>query len=107
MVGSIEEPSTLSTNTVNSDILVPHDTDKDPLMWNGNDAHIEGLLIECGKYYKRVGIFQPFFAHRAVSLPSGKVAVDSLSAVSFITGIIDDDPKSFDDPCPPTATRLS
>ena len=98
------ETSTLSNN---SNILVPVDTDKNPLLWDGNDAHIEGLLIECGKYYKRVGLFQPYFAHRAVALGNAKVAVDTPAAVSFITGIIDDDPRSFDDPCPPTSARLT
>ena len=40
---------TKSTAT-NSDILVPTDTDKKPIVWpSNNDAHLEGTLYEVGR----------------------------------------------------------
>ena len=95
-----------SANTVSSDILVPVDTDKEPIVCEDNDAYILGTLHEVGRYYARVGLFQPHFAHRAVVLSNGKMAIDSVSAVSFTTGVFAD-PRSFDDPCPPTVQRLA
>ena len=95
-----------SANTVPSDILVPVDTDKEPIVCEDNDAYILGTLHEVGRYYARVGLFQPHFAHRAVVLSNGKMAIDSVSAVSFTTGVFSD-PRSFDDPCPPTVQRLA
>ena len=71
----------------------------------GHDAYILGTLHEVGRYYA-LGLFQPHFAHRAVVLSNGKMAIDSVSAVSFTTGVFSD-PRSFDDPCPPTVQRLA
>ena len=55
-----------------SDIMVPSTTDMEPIKWNGNDAAIDGTLYEVGLYYKRVGLFQALFEHRAVVLSNGK-----------------------------------
>ena len=44
--------------------------------------------------------------HHAAALPSGKLAVDSVDSVLFTQGTYSD-PKSFSDPCPPTATRIT
>ena len=66
-----------------------------------NDAHIEGLLFEVGKNYKRKGQFQTFFKHHAAVLSNGKLAVDSADSVHFITNKVQDD-HDFDNPCPPT-----
>ena len=93
-------------HTEHTDILVPIDQYKDPITWDGNAAHIAGILHEIKKYYKRVGIFQPLLEHHAVALSNGKLAVDSVHTVSFIHGL-SADPRSFDDPCPPTAERIT
>ena len=75
------ESSTLSTNT--SSILMPVTTDKTALIWDGNDATINGLLYECGQYYKRKGLFQQLIKHRTVSLSNGKLAVEDPNTVWF------------------------
>ena len=36
-------------NTVKTDILIPVYLDKTPILWDGNDAHIEGLLHDTGR----------------------------------------------------------
>ena len=74
--------STVSSSTTDySDILIPTTItvqfDKVPTTWNGNDAAIDGVMYEVGKYYKRVGLFQAWFEHRAVALSNGKTAVES------------------------------
>ena len=92
---------TLSTN---HSILIPVSTDKVPLLWDGNDANILGLLYETGRYYTNKGIFQTLLRDRAVSLSNGKLAIEHPSAVYFVTGELDD-PHDFDDPCPPTVDR--
>ena len=67
-----------SLSTANTDnYLVPVTIDKEPITFNGNDATIEGTLYECGRFYKRNGLFQTLFAHRAVALSNGKLAVES------------------------------
>jgi hypothetical protein len=97
---STDGDSTLS-NTI--DKLVPVTSDGNPIIWtDDNDAHIEGLLHEVGKFYKRTGRFQTFFKQRATVLSNGKLAVDSLECVSFIANKIKDG-YSFENPCPPTA----
>ena len=93
---------TLSTN---NSILIPVSTDKVPILWDGNDANILGLLYETGRYYTNKGIFQTLLRDRAVSLSNGKLAIEHPSAVYFVTGELND-PHDFDDPCPPTVERL-
>ena len=66
-----------------TDILVPLDIDKDRLHWDGNPAHIKGILHAIGQYWERMGLFQPFIKDRAVLLSNGKMAVDSIQAVKF------------------------
>ena len=69
---STDGDSTLS-NTI--DKLVPVTSDGNPIIWmDDNDAHIEGLLHEVGKFYRRTGRFQYFFKHHAAALPNGKLA---------------------------------
>ena len=86
------ETSTLSTNT--SSILIPVTTDKTALVWDGNDATINGLLYECGQYYKRKGLFQPLIKHRSVSLSNGKLALEDPNTVYFTTSMAND-PRDF------------
>ena len=53
------DDSTLSTTDNNTDnILVPTTTDKEPIIFEDNDATIEGTLYEVGRYCKRNGLFQ-------------------------------------------------
>ena len=73
-------------NSSTNDILVPTDLDGDPLIWDGNNAKILGLLDACDKHYIRKGQFQPYFQHRAVLLSNGKIAVPSKATILFIMG---------------------
>jgi len=74
---STDGDSTLSNTLSNTiDKLVPVTSDGIPIIWtDDNDAHIEGLLHEVGKFYRRTGRFQYFFKHHAAALPNGKLAV--------------------------------
>ena len=77
--------------TTITDKTVPVDSDKEPLKWDGNRAHILGLLAETSKHYKRVGLFQPYIEHRAVLLSSGRLAVDSVLSAQFTGGLLTDE----------------
>lgn len=90
---------------LSANILFPVSSDKSALQWDGNDANILGLLYETGRYYRKTGLFQTLIEHRAVALSNGRLAVEDPNTVHFITGAIDD-PRSFDDPCPPSAVRI-
>ena len=92
------------STTEHTDHLVPVDSDKEPIVWDGNDAHIAGILYEVGLYYETQGLFQSLFEHRAVTLSNGKLAVESLSSIPFILGDISDG-SSFDSPCPADAVQ--
>ena len=95
----------LASNEPNiTDKCQPVYPDGTPIDWDGNDAHIPGALYECGRFYKRTGIFQTFFEHHAVQLSNGKLALDSVNAVQFILEGLSD-PHSFEKPCPPTDKR--
>ena len=103
----------MSANDVNAhslassgSILIPVSSDKAPLSWNGNDAVILGLLYEVSRYYRNKGLFQMLFQHRAVVLSNGRLAIEDINSVPFVTGAASD-PKSFDDLCPPTPDRVS
>ena len=93
---------TLSTIT---GTMIPVSTDKTPLVWDGNDANILGLLYEVDRYYTNKGLFQTLIRDRAVSLSNGKLAIEHPSAVWFLSGTIND-PHDFEDACPPTVARL-
>eukprot|EP00966_Prymnesium_polylepis_P332799 7388275-Prymnesium_polylepis.1 len=44
----------------------------------------------------------------AVQLPSGKIAVDTVNATSFVAGLVNDpEPYNFLNPCPPTPARIA
>ena len=76
----------LEATTANTpDKAQPVDTDNNPLLWDGNPACISGLDNAVGKFYKRNGFFEPLFSHRAVSLSNGRLAVESLQTVPFVT----------------------
>ena len=90
-----------------TDYLAPVTPDKEPITFVDNDATIEGILYEIGRFFKRNGLFQLLLKHRAVSLSNGKLAVEAINTVWFTTGKVSDDKHSFDDPCPPSATRFA
>ena len=56
-------PSTLSNQNgdeVVTNKLIPTYSDKEPIKWAGNPAHIDGILFEMSKHYKPgQGFFRP------------------------------------------------
>ena len=76
---SANDDSTLSDTII--DKLAPTTADGIPLVWSSdNDAHLEGILFEVGKFFKRKGLFQAFFKNHAAVLSNGKLAVDALES---------------------------
>ena len=98
---------TLSTTTtpVDTDRLVPKDSDGDPIVWDNNRATIEGVLHEAAKYWTKTDQFVDLVEHRAAALPSGKLALDHIQAEQFVNGTTSDR-RSFANPCPPTEDRI-
>ena len=75
---------TSTATTTNN--LIPVNIDREPIIFSDNDASLEGILYEVGRFYKRTGQFQMLFKHRAVSLSNGKLAVESLNSAYLLTG---------------------
>ena len=69
------QTSELDTLSTNANILIPVSSDKSALLWDGNPATILGLLFEVKRYYKRKGLFQTLFTHRAAPVSVGRQAV--------------------------------
>jgi len=98
--------SNLSDNTV--DPLHPLSASGKPLRWDNNDATIDGLLHEVHESYHRTRDHLELIEHGVASLYNGKIAIDSFPSISFFEASAADrtyDPRSWDDPCPPTPTR--
>ena len=89
-----------STNTEETEIPNITDAYGEAIEYDGNPAHAEGYLAAMGEYLDN-SEFAPLFEHRAALLSNGNLAVDSVQALQFIQGTFSD-PRSFDDPCPPT-----
>ena len=109
-INSTEEPTPPSDNSV------PCDIEGDPITFDGNPAHAEGVRQEIIDCIMRTGKFKMLVVKHAV--PAGyKTAVDSAQAIPFLRGDITDhntivDPAgkgftTFDAsrPCPPTPLR--
>ena len=95
-----------SDNTNNSEEITITDAYGEPIEYDGNPAHAEGYLASLGDWITEHGEFLPLIEHHAALLSNGNLAVDSVQAVQFINGAYND-PRTIDDPCPPTATRIS
>jgi hypothetical protein len=70
--------------------LVPVDLEGTPLKWHGNPVILTGIFEGIAKFYIRKGRFQPLLKLRAVAMNNGRLAIDSSSAIQFITGTADD-----------------
>ena len=75
-----------------------------PIRYNGNRAHIPGLLKAHAKWCTRTGRFIHFTKYRGV-LVRNLLAVDSPNAAYFVKNPTAD-PRSVDDPAPPSNERL-
>ena len=86
---------------------VPTDIDGIPIKWDGNPAYLDGALYEASEFYKRTGLFEALIADGAVALSNGKLAVDSLQAISLVSGVVTSPiTHDFFNPCPPTPARI-
>ena len=92
-----------------TDKSIPVYSDGTPIKWpaGSNPAHLPGILHELKRCFERNGQFIALFENNAV--PVGhKLAVDSVQAIKFITGMVSDPvARGFDSPCPNTETRIS
>ena len=107
---STDTLSTAQDEVANASSLLKHtpvDIDKNPIIYDGNPAHVLGVLHEVNMYWTRTGLFQSMLKTGCAPLSNGKEAIDSLAAVPFVTGSIAYGVEhGFDDPCPPTPQRV-
>ena len=64
----------------------PFNIDGEPITYDGNPAHVEGILHELSEWTARTGHYMTLLENNAVLLPNGKMAVDSIAAVLFVSG---------------------
>ena len=104
---STAQPDDPSARSTDSSSVIPTDIDGEPIRLSSNPAHVEGTLYELGQFYARTGYFQSLISDGAVMLSNGRMAVDSLSAVAFVSGdVADPTPYTFENPCPGTPSRI-
>ena len=85
----------------------PFNIDGEPITYDGNPAHVEGILHELSEWTARTGHYVTLLENNAVLLANGKMAVDSVAAVLFVSGEKDDGGTySFHAPCPATSERI-
>ena len=68
----------------------PFNIDGEPITYDGNPAHVEGVLHELSEWTARTGHYVTLLENNAVLLTNGKMAVDSIAAVLFVSGEKDD-----------------
>ena len=74
-------------STVTIDSTIPVDIDNNPIKFSGNPAHILGVLAEVKDWTTRTGRYKALIENGAVLLSGGALAVDSVQAVQFVTGV--------------------
>ena len=117
MSAAQNDPS-LDETTSKTTQSVPTDIDGDPITFDGNPAHAEGVAQEIMDCVMRTGQFKSLVTKNAVQA-GYKLAIDSAEAIPFLNGVIADtkdilDPDNqgrtnFDAsrPCPPTPLRVA
>ena len=69
--------------------------------------YVEGILHELSEWTARTGHYVTLLENNAVLLANGKMAVDSIAAVLFVSGEKNDGGSySFHAPCPATSARI-
>ena len=102
-----------SLSDAQSDASLTSDTpvtiDKSPIRFF-NPAEIGGCLDQVEKWLKRNRKYQVFIQNGVVVLNNGKVAVESVAAVTFQPGVpgavVDPTVRTIKNPCPPTVERV-
>ena len=64
----------------------PFNIDGEPIIYDGNPAHVEGILHELSEWTARTGHYVTLLENNAVLLANGKMAVDSIAAVGRARG---------------------
>ena len=88
----------------------PFNIDGEPITYDGNPAlrYVEGILHELSEWTARTGHYVTLLENNAVLLANGKMAVDSIAAVLFVSGEKNDGrivqlPRAA---CPATSARI-
>jgi len=89
----------------NQTSIIPTTTSGKPIEYDGNPAHLAGILHELEQFFIRTKHFEPFIQHGACLLSNGKTAVDSKESAKFISMGLD--VRSFQNMCPDTAARIT
>ena len=90
MLSTATEANDASGDRLRPTVVIPIDIDKDPIKFDGNPAHAKGVLAEVFEFYRREGHFKALLENGAVPLSNGKLALDNIQAVQFISGIVTD-----------------
>ena len=61
----------------------PFNIDGEPIIYDGNPAHVEGILHELSEWTARTGHYVTLLENNAVLLPNGKMAVDSIACLLY------------------------
>ena len=73
----------------NNFLLYPTDIDGDPITFDGNPAHMSGVLYEIQMCIERTGTFK-LLVEENVVLVGSKLAIDHPDAISFLKRTIAD-----------------
>ena len=84
----------------NQTSIIPTTTSGKAIEYDGNPAHLAGILHEIEQFLIRTKHFEPFIQHGACLLSNGKTAVDSKESAKFISMGLD--VRSFQTMCPDT-----
>ena len=79
---------------------------KTPIIWDGNDASLPGVLDAVKDCWVENDWFQDYIAHHAAPTSGGRLAFDHIQSVHFYKGTYSDI-CTFDAPAAPTPARLT
>ena len=96
---------TLSTAN-KSDVIIPTDSNMNPISDESNPAYLAGALYEAGKFYVRSGHFMNLLQYRAVNYGKTTTVASEISAF-FVSQVASPAAYDFDNPCPDDATRVT
>ena len=96
-----------SNNSDNIDPSIPTDIHGNPISDEGRLVYLAGALYEAGQFYTRTGMFETLLTLGASLVSNGDTAVESVQAIYFVSGLINDAHEyDFYKPCPPGDTRI-
>ena len=78
--------------------------------YSNNPAELPGVRHEIDECLRRTGAFELLIKHGASRLPNGKLAVEDVNNIPFVTGAVDDPllaSYTYANPCPDTPARVN